>query len=99
MVAVRVTGLRAGVREGCYQERLPRNTGIIVDMGVISFPQCSRALRGRTLEGVEVLTGSRRSTQDVISSQAVKVFGLGVFSNLYVTWRRKKLSLIVSYCL
>lgn len=29
-----------GVRDGCCQERLTRNTGIIVDMGVIFFPHC-----------------------------------------------------------
>lgn len=51
------------VRAGCCQERLTRNTGIIVDMGVIFFPQCNRALSGRALEGVKVLTGLRRNTR------------------------------------
>lgn len=59
LVAVWVMGVRAG----CCQERLTGNTGIIVDMGVIFFPQCSRALSGRILEGVKVLTGLRRNTR------------------------------------
>lgn len=50
-------------RDGCCQERLTRNTGIIVDMGVIFFPQCSRTPSGRRLERVKVLTGLCRNTR------------------------------------
>lgn len=59
LVAVRVMGVRAG----CCQERLTENTGIIVDMGVIFFPQCSRAPSECILEGLKVLTGLRRNTR------------------------------------
>ena len=59
LVAVRVMGANAG----CCQERLTGNTGIIVGMGVIFFPQCIRALSGRMLEGVKVLTGLCRNTR------------------------------------
>lgn len=59
LVAVRVMG----VTDGCCQERLTENTGIIVDTGVIFFPQCSRALSECILEGFKVLTGLCRNTR------------------------------------
>lgn len=59
LVAVQVMGVRAG----CCQERLTENTGIIVDMGVIFFPQSSRAPGECILEEVKVLTGLCRKTR------------------------------------
>lgn len=75
----RVTGVSAG----CCQERLTENTGIIVDTGVIFFPQCSRAPSERALEGGEVLTGLCRNTfiPGVLEgrAEAAERFGSSVF--------------------
>ena len=74
-----------GVRAGCCQERLTGNTGIIVDMGVISFPTMQQgpewAYVGRSQGPHRV--AQKHKTLNRSSSEgerkAAKRFGFSVF--------------------